>query len=88
MSVRVEKCTVCITGRELKQVDALVKNAVAVAVGEFTDEPMPNGDMSREQYLAERRKRGFIRVQPVGTGGVAFEVDVRGNRESCKYELV
>lgn len=56
---------------------------------DFTDEPMPDSDMSTEQYIQEKRKRGTILVSS-DYASLDFNIileKVGDEQESLGYKL-
>ena len=60
MSITVQKCTIGIQENELHQILKAVQ--IAKDKTKMTDDPMPTSDMNIKTWIAERRKRGIIRV--------------------------
>lgn len=85
--IRVEKGTVELNEGELIQIIEAVKKAKESI--EFTDKEMPNGDMTTEQWLNERARRGILRIGSPHGGSISFDIRVgQSQHESLGYQLL
>ncbi len=80
-SIKVGVALVTLTETTLKQILAAVEQAREEI--EFTDDPMPDGDMDTKTYVRERARRGAIRVGS-NYGTVAFEILLNKTQMSCE----
>ena len=85
--LKIEKAVFCITEQTLKEL--VQACAEARKTIEFTDEPMPDGDMATETYHRLQAERGNIRVTSDHTP-IDFQISLettKHTQESCGFQL-
>ena len=86
-SIRITAGTITLTEQTLGDITRAVEKAKAEI--DFTDDPMPEGDMETGDYLHERARRGAIRVESPASA-IVFEVTLSRSQfgsESLGYRL-
>lgn len=83
----IEKGVLKITEQTIKELMAAIEKAKSET--DFTDDPMPNGDMNLETYYRLKRERGEILVtSEYAHLDFAISLEVRNNsQESIGYKL-
>lgn len=88
MKIVVKDCTVSLTKQTLLELVKIVERAeielTEKGITEFSDEPMPDCDMSTIMFEREKIKRGYIRVKSPWNVGMDFLVDLN-NCESAGF---
>jgi hypothetical protein len=87
--ITVRNAEVKLTEQTVKELMRAIEQAKEEV--EFTRDPIPDSDMSREQYIEEQKKRGFIRVKS-SYSNIEFFISIQGganeNQESLGYKLL
>ena len=85
-SVRVDKSTVRMTEQTLQELVKACEDAREKI--DFTDEPMSDCDMERDQWLKEKARRGQVVVSSPCNSNVSFEIILPdgGGRQGCDQE--
>lgn len=85
--IKIEKATISITEKTVKELLEAIKQARETI--QFTDEPIPDGDMSTEDLILHKKKRGTILIQSMFSD-INFEIELEKTptQESLGYHLV
>ena len=85
--IKVDKATVQVSEQTVKEFMKAIEKAKETI--EFTDEPIPDGDMSTEMYNRYKAARGEVIVSSP-YAPVKFQIAIEKNphtQESCGYAL-
>ena len=91
MRVEVDSCTVELTEQTVHELQAAIDEAKKTI--KFTNDPIPDGDMSPEQFRDEQAKRGTIRVESPWLKKLSFAIEIvppqdQDTQEAAGYRLV
>lgn len=92
--IKIEKATVTMTEQTVREIARIIEEVKSRTKDQlrtqFTDEPMPNEDMSSETYLRLQKERGIITIAS-DYSGIKFEVHIEKKphtQESVGYHLL
>jgi len=85
--IKITSGTIYLTETTVRELIKAIEEAKKIT--KFTDKPLPDGDMSREDLIREKRKRGHILVKSPYTN-IEYEIDLeqRPYSESLGYKLI
>jgi len=89
--IKVRNAEVILTEQTVKELIQAIEKAKKEVEFTRTNEPMDGYDMSTEQFIEERKKRGEIRVRSTFSN-IEYVILINGgsneNQESLGYKLV
>ena len=74
--IEVNECTVHLTEQTIKEINKAIAKAHE-KISDFSDDSMPEGDMSTDTYIRERAKRGKIFIKSPYMSRMEFWIDLR-----------
>lgn len=92
--IKIDKATITITEQTVRELVRIIEDVKSRTKDQlrtqFTDEPMPDMDMTSDTYRKLQKERGIITIAS-DYSGIAFEIHIETNphtQESLGYHLL